>query len=87
MSGQVRMGVCWVGTFGHTTPTITLNIYVGYWPDVVDCTRSLVNNVLGCTPLVPGALSEPPMQPRHHEWLKSPIIGELQGDTEVAGLQ
>jgi hypothetical protein len=39
---------------GHTTPTITLNTYVGYWPDALDRTRSLVNDVLGCTPCVPG---------------------------------
>lgn len=39
---------------GHTTPTITLNTYVGYWPDALDRTRSLVNDALGCTPPVPG---------------------------------
>lgn len=39
---------------GHTTPTITLNTYVGYWPDAVDQTRSLVDSALGgCTGLVP----------------------------------
>lgn len=31
---------------GHTTPTITLNTYVGYWPDAVDRTRSLVEAAL-----------------------------------------
>jgi integrase len=31
---------------GHTTPTITLNTYVGYWPDALDRTRSLVEAVL-----------------------------------------
>ena len=44
---------------GHTTPMITLNTYVGYWPDAVDRTRSLVNAVLGCTPLVPESTSRP----------------------------
>jgi integrase len=32
---------------GHSTPTVTLNTYVHEWPDVVDRTRSLVNNALG----------------------------------------
>ncbi|WP_197320594.1 site-specific integrase [Saccharomonospora sp. NB11] len=39
---------------GHTTPTVTLNTYVGYWPDAVDQTRSLVDSALGCTGDVPG---------------------------------
>jgi integrase len=43
---------------GHTTPTITLNTYVGYWPDALDRTRSLVNNVLGCTLPVPGGTTQ-----------------------------
>ncbi len=38
---------------GHTTPTVTLNTYVGYWPDAVDQTRSLVESALGCTRSVP----------------------------------
>ena len=38
---------------GHTTPTITLNTYVGYWPDAVDQTRSLVDGALGCAGPVP----------------------------------
>jgi hypothetical protein len=38
---------------GHTTPTITLNTYVGYWPDAVDQTRTLVDSALGCTGVVP----------------------------------
>jgi hypothetical protein len=38
---------------GHTTPTITLNAYVGYWRDAVDQTRSLVDGALGCTGPVP----------------------------------
>jgi integrase len=38
---------------GHTRPMITLNTYVGYWPDAVDRTRSLVDSALGCTGLVP----------------------------------
>lgn len=32
---------------GHATPTITLNTYVGYWPDALDRTRSLVDAALG----------------------------------------
>ena len=38
---------------GHTTPTITLNTYVGYWPDAIDQTRTLVDSALGCTGSVP----------------------------------
>lgn len=32
---------------GHSTPTITLNTYVGLWPEQVDRTRSLVDAALG----------------------------------------
>nr|WP_232283764.1 hypothetical protein [Saccharomonospora cyanea] len=39
---------------GHTTPTVTPDTYVGYWPDAVDRTRSLVDSALGCTGDVPG---------------------------------
>ncbi|WP_344027724.1 tyrosine-type recombinase/integrase [Pseudonocardia kongjuensis] len=39
---------------GHTTPTVTLNTYVGYWPDAVDQTRTLVDSALSCTESVPG---------------------------------
>lgn len=41
---------------GHTTPTITLNTYVGFWPDAEDQTRLLVDAALGrsCTQVVPG---------------------------------
>lgn len=42
---------------GHTTPTITLNTYVGYWPDALDRTRSLVDAALGCTRSVPGDIA------------------------------
>ncbi len=31
---------------GHSTPTITLNTYVGLWPDQLDRTRSLVDAAL-----------------------------------------
>lgn len=31
---------------GHTTPITTLNTYVGYWPDALDRTRSLVEAAL-----------------------------------------
>jgi integrase len=37
----------------HTTPTITLITYVGYWPDAVDQTRTLVDSALGCTGVGP----------------------------------
>jgi integrase len=32
---------------GHSTPTVTLNTYVHEWPDVLDRTRSLVDQALG----------------------------------------
>jgi hypothetical protein len=32
---------------GHSTPTVTLNTYVHEWPDVLDWTRSLVDDALG----------------------------------------
>lgn len=32
---------------GHTKPTITLDTYVGFWPDAVDTTRSLIDSALG----------------------------------------
>jgi integrase len=35
---------------GHSTPTITLNTYVGLWPDQVDRTRTLVDEALGAPP-------------------------------------
>jgi len=38
---------------GHTTPMVTLNTYVGYWPDALDRTRSLVDAALSCTQSVP----------------------------------
>jgi integrase len=31
---------------GHTTPTITLNTYVGHWPDSIDTTRTLIDAAL-----------------------------------------
>jgi integrase len=34
-------------SMGHATPTITLNTYVGYWPDALDRTRALVDAALG----------------------------------------
>jgi integrase len=42
---------------GHTTPTITLNTYVGYRPDAVDQTRTLVDTALGCTGALPAGVS------------------------------
>ena len=38
---------------GPTTPTVTLNTYVGYWADTVDQTRTLVDSALSCTGVVP----------------------------------
>jgi integrase len=35
---------------GHSTPMITLNTYVGLWPDQVDRTRTLVDEALGVVP-------------------------------------
>lgn len=35
---------------GHSTPMIMLNTYVGYWPDVVDRTRTLLDDALGARP-------------------------------------
>jgi integrase len=32
---------------GHSSPTITLNTYVGLWPEQIDRTRSLVDQALG----------------------------------------
>ncbi|HEY2204274.1 MAG TPA: site-specific integrase, partial [Pseudonocardia sp.] len=32
---------------GHSTPTVTLNTYVGLWPDQLDRTRTLVDAALG----------------------------------------
>lgn len=32
---------------GHSTPTITLNTYVGLWPDAMDTTRALVDAAFG----------------------------------------
>jgi integrase len=32
---------------GHSSPTITLDTYVGLWPDQIDRTRSLVDHALG----------------------------------------
>ncbi len=42
---------------GHSTPTITLNTYVGEWPDSHEQTRSIVDAALGDVPSVcpPGA--------------------------------
>lgn len=35
---------------GHSTPTITLNTYVGEWPDTDERTRSIVDAALGDVP-------------------------------------
>ncbi|MEV6822290.1 site-specific integrase [Nocardiopsis dassonvillei] len=35
---------------GHSTPTVTLNTYVGEWPEAQDRTRALVDNALGLVP-------------------------------------
>lgn len=33
-------------SLGHSTPTVTLNTYLGYWPDLMDRTRTLVDDAL-----------------------------------------
>ena len=38
---------------GHTTPTITLNTYVGHWPDAIETTRALIDSALR-RPSAPG---------------------------------
>lgn len=35
---------------GHSSPTITLDTYVGLWPDQIDRTRTLVDHALGVVP-------------------------------------
>ncbi|HEY2957362.1 MAG TPA: tyrosine-type recombinase/integrase [Actinomycetota bacterium] len=35
------------GALGHATPTITLNTYVGEWPEAVDRTRAILDAALG----------------------------------------
>lgn len=35
---------------GHSSPTITLDTYVGLWPDQIDRTRTLVDRALGVVP-------------------------------------
>jgi integrase len=37
---------------GHSTPTVTLDTYVGLWPDQIDKTRTLVDDALGTARLV-----------------------------------
>ncbi len=35
---------------GHSSPTVTLDTYVGLWPDQIDRTRTLVDDALGTVP-------------------------------------
>jgi len=35
---------------GHSSPTITLNTYVGEWPDTDSETRSIIDAALGSVP-------------------------------------
>jgi integrase len=37
---------------GHSTPSVTLDVYTGLWPDQLDRTRTLVDNALGKLPAV-----------------------------------
>ncbi|MGW1678051.1 tyrosine-type recombinase/integrase [Saccharopolyspora sp. NPDC002376] len=37
---------------GHSSPTITLNVYTHEWPDAVDRTRTLVDAALGTVPRI-----------------------------------
>jgi hypothetical protein len=32
---------------GHSSPTVTLNTYVGEWPEAVDRTRVIMDDALG----------------------------------------
>jgi len=41
---------------GHSNPTVTLNTYVGYWPDALDRTRSLVDAALNVDTVRRGAV-------------------------------
>ncbi|HZZ49388.1 MAG TPA: hypothetical protein VFE65_21085 [Pseudonocardia sp.] len=47
------MGFSSATNSGHAAPTITLDIDVGYWPEAVDQTRSLVDGALGRAASVP----------------------------------
>ncbi|MFD8534484.1 tyrosine-type recombinase/integrase [Streptosporangium canum] len=38
---------------GHSTPMVTLNTYVGEWPEAQERTRVLVDDALGHVPRVP----------------------------------
>ena len=42
---------------GYTTPTVTLNTYVGYWPDAVDQIRTLLDSALDCPAVVPAGVA------------------------------
>jgi hypothetical protein len=35
---------------GHSTPVVTLNTYVGLWPEQIDRTRTLVDAALAAAP-------------------------------------
>lgn len=35
---------------GHSTPMVTLNSYVGHWPDLIDRTRTLLDDALEAVP-------------------------------------
>lgn len=43
---------------GHSTPTVTLNTYLGYWPDLMDRTRTLVDDALRRPDADEGSTSE-----------------------------
>lgn len=42
---------------GHSTPMVTLNTYVGHWPDAIDTTRDLVDAALRATAAGPRAVT------------------------------
>jgi len=42
---------------GHRTPTVTLNVSLGYWPDLMDRTRTLVDAALRRPEELPGSTS------------------------------
>jgi integrase len=38
---------------GHSTPMITLNTYVGKWPEAVDRTKAIIDAALGVPRMCP----------------------------------
>ena len=38
---------------GHSTPMVTLNTYVGEWPEAIDRTRAIIDAALDVPPMWP----------------------------------